>query len=232
LQNAAQAIAVDATDPASHLAIAWALLIDDKPHDAIAALDRASALAPEVPSEYDYLRGVSLLVADDFETAAAVLRKAADRNPSAAMLFVPLSVALVRLGRREEARQSLLAYFPDTDQAGLEAIVGNKNDALFPFKMVPKFDFLRERLYDAVRVAALPLDVTPITLEADLDSDNPFQKGRHPTPWVVRPTVGRGRAGSGGGAQRRFRPNRCHRDARQDRPGRRGCSSRARGVGK
>ncbi|TIW41176.1 MAG: hypothetical protein E5V71_11730, partial [Mesorhizobium sp.] len=80
---------------------------------------------------------------------------------------------LAQLGRREEARQILLKFRPGLDQKGLE----NLPDTLhLSFKWDYEHASVRERLNDGVRIAALPLDVTVTSLEAELETGNPFSQ--------------------------------------------------------
>jgi hypothetical protein len=45
---------------------------------------------------------------------------------------------------------------------------------VFPFKWKSEYATVRERLYDGIRVASLPLTVTVSSLAADLKQDDPF----------------------------------------------------------
>jgi hypothetical protein len=67
----------------------------------------------------------------------------------------------------------LLKFRPGLNQKGLE----NLPDTLhLSFKWDHEHARIRERLNDGVRVAALPLDVTVASLEAELGTGNPFSQ--------------------------------------------------------
>jgi adenylate cyclase len=172
-KNAGRAIALDPNDPEAHIAMAWTLTISGEPAEALNFIATAMRLNPTYPSHYVLARGLALFAMGDLKQAAEVFAEGARRNPDATALFLPFSSVLAQLGRREEARQMLLKFRPGVDQKGLE----NLPDALpFSFKWDYEHASVRERLYDGLRIAALPLDVTVTSLEAELETGNPFSQ--------------------------------------------------------
>ncbi|MBB6411918.1 tetratricopeptide repeat protein [Mesorhizobium sangaii] len=133
----------------------------------------AMRLNPNYPSHYVLARGLALFAMGDLKQAAEVFGEGVSRNPDATALFLPLSSVLAQLGRREEARQMLLKFRPGVGQKGLE----NLPDTLhLSFKWDHEHASVRQGLNDGVRVAALPLDVTITSLEAELETGNPFSQ--------------------------------------------------------
>ncbi|RWB25918.1 MAG: tetratricopeptide repeat protein [Mesorhizobium sp.] len=172
-RNAGRAIALDPNDPEAHIATAWALTISGEPAEALNFVATAMRLNPNYPSHYVLARGLALFAMGDLKQAAEVFGEGVRRNPDATALFLPFSSVLAQLGRREEARQMLLKFRPGLDQKGLE----NLPDTLhLSFKWDHEHASVRERLNDGVRIAALPLDVTVTSLEAELETGNPFSQ--------------------------------------------------------
>jgi len=151
--------------------MAWALTISGKPKDALDFVGTAMRLNPNYPSHYVLARGVALLAASDLEQAADVLDEGFKRNPAATALLPPLASVLAQIGRRQEARQALQTWRPGTDPLMFANIW---NSYTFPVRWKPEYASVRERLYDGLRVASLPLDVTVSSLLAELKGKDPF----------------------------------------------------------
>jgi tetratricopeptide (TPR) repeat protein len=130
-------------------------------------------LNPNYPSHYVLARGLALFAMGDLKQAAEVFGEGVRRNSDATALFLPLSSVLAQLGRREEARQMLEKFRPGIGQKGLENIPDTLH---LSFKSDYEHASVRERLNDGVRIAALPLDVTVASLEAELETGNPFSQ--------------------------------------------------------
>jgi len=172
-RDAGRACRSDPNDPEAYIGMAWALTISGEPAEALNFVATAMRLNPNYPSHYVLARGLALFAMGDLKQAAEVFGEGVRRNPDATALFLPLSSVLAQLGRREEARQMLLKFRPGVDQKGLE----NLPDTLpFSFKWDYEHASVRERLYDGLRIAALPLDVTVTSLEAELGTGNPFSQ--------------------------------------------------------
>jgi adenylate cyclase len=173
VREAGRAIASDPNDPEAHIAMAWALTISGKPKDALDFVGTAMRLNPNYPSHYVLARGVALFAAGDLEQAADVLDEGFKRNPSAAALLPPLASVLAQIGRREEARQWLQTWRPQTDLLMFANIWSSYR---FPVQWKPEHASVRERLYDGLRVASLPLDVTVSSLLAELKREDPLSR--------------------------------------------------------
>ena len=172
-RDAGRAIALDPNDPEAHIGMAWALTISGEPAEALNFVATAMRLNPNYPSHYALARGTALFAVGDLKQAAEVFGEGVKRNPDATALFLPLSSVLAQLGRREEARQMLLKFRPGVDQKGLE----NLPDTLPPrFNWEYEHASVQERLNDGLRVAALPLDVTVSSLEAELGAGNAISR--------------------------------------------------------
>jgi adenylate cyclase len=172
-RNAGRAIALDPNDPEAHIGMAWALTISGESAEALNFVATAMRLNPNYPSHYVLARGTALFAMGDLKQAAEVFGEGGRRNPDATALFLPHSSVLAQLGRREEAGQMLLKFRPGVDQKGLENL---PDTYIFPFKWDYEHVSVRERLYDGLRVAALPLDVTVSSLEAELGAGNPISQ--------------------------------------------------------
>ena len=171
--NAGQAIALDPNDPEAHIMMALALTISGKPQEALNFVDTAVRLNPSYPAHYVLARGLALMTAGDLAQAAAVLDEGFKENPEAASLLVPLASVLAQLGRMEEARQALRTWWPQPNQA---IPTGYWDHFEFPVRGKPEFAKVRERLYDGLRVASLPPDVTVSSLLSELQQDSPFRR--------------------------------------------------------
>jgi predicted Zn-dependent protease len=169
VSDAGQAIASDPNDPEAHIAMAWALIISGKPTEALHFIDSATRLNPSDPGHYVLARGIALFAAGDVKGAAQVLADGIKKNPQARALLPPLASMLAQLGNREQARATLLTWRPEED------LSPNFLDTyVFPVKWPPEYAYVRERLYDGIRVASLPPNVTVPTLLDDLKQDDPF----------------------------------------------------------
>jgi adenylate cyclase len=172
-QEAGRAIALDPNDPEAHIAMAWALTISGEPEEALNFIAKAMRLNPRYPSHYALARGIALLTMGDLTQAAEVLGNGLAQNPDASMLLVPYSSILAQLGRREEARQALLRFRPGIDQQGLENFADTYE---FPVKWDAEHATVKERLFDGLRLAALPTAVTVQSLVDTLQSGNAFEQ--------------------------------------------------------
>ncbi|MFO0990693.1 MAG: adenylate/guanylate cyclase domain-containing protein [Hyphomicrobiales bacterium] len=172
-RDAGRAIALDPNDPEAHIAMAWALTISGEPAEALNFVATAMRLNPNYPSHYVLARGTALFTMGDLKQAADIFEEGVRQNPEAGMLLVPLSSVLAQLGRREEARQMLQKFRPGIDQKGLENF---PDSYTFPFHWDNEYASVRERLYDGLRVAALPLTITVASLKMELNTGNPFAR--------------------------------------------------------
>ena len=169
---AGRSIALDPNDPEAHVAMAWALIVSGEPEEALNFLATAIRLNPKYPSHYVLARGVALFQHGDLEQAAEVFEEGFRRNPTAIAILPAYASVLAHLGRRKEARETLLTLRPGSDQTTLENL-----PFAFPIRIWeggPKR--FGERLFDGFRIAGLPLDVTVPKLIGELKGDDPFAR--------------------------------------------------------
>jgi len=107
LAEAGQAIALDANDPAGHLAMANALLKADRADEAIEAVRTAMRLDPFYPTSYLTRLGQVQFAIGEYEDAAKTLLKATNRNPEDNWIFVYLAATYGQLGKQLEAKQAV-----------------------------------------------------------------------------------------------------------------------------
>jgi YD repeat-containing protein len=172
-RNAGRAISLDPNDPEAHIAMASALIISGEPVAALDFVASAVRLNPNYPGHYVMVRGIALFAANDLARSVEVFKEGLKRNPQANALLLPLSSALAILGRREEARQALLAWRPGANQRSLENIADGYT---FSFKWDDQHRRIGERLYDGLRLAALPLEVTVSSLVIELKGENALNR--------------------------------------------------------
>ena len=169
---AGRSIALDPNDPEAHVAMAWALIVSGEPEEALNFLATAIRFNPKYPSHYVLARGVALFQHGDLKQAAEVFEEGFRRNPSAIAILPAYASVLAHLGRRNEARETLLTLRPGSDQTTLENL-----PFAFPIRTweggSKRFG---ERLFDGFRIAGLPLDVTVPKLIGELKGDDPFAR--------------------------------------------------------
>lgn len=98
----------EAPDSRSHYYLGVALLQDQRPEDAAAALRRAEALAPAPNPALSLSLGTALLRSGDSDGALVVLREAAGRHPRAAPILLQLGYTHYTRLEGEAARRILL----------------------------------------------------------------------------------------------------------------------------
>ena len=172
-RDAGRAMSLDPNEPEAHIAMAAALIISGEPNAALDFVDAAARLNPNQPSGYFWVRGIALFGANDLPRSAEAFAEGLNRNAQANALLLPLGSVLAALGRREEARQALLAWRRGADQRALENIADGYE---LPFTWDDQHQRIRERLYDGLRLAALPLEVTVSTLVAELKGQNALNR--------------------------------------------------------
>ena len=167
--EALRAILLDANDPEAHLALAWAMITSGRPEDGIVSVDTAVRLDPNRPAHYDLARAMAHFAMDDFEQAAAVLEAARRRNPGAVELAPPLAASYAYLGRREDAREALSAWKSGATQLELQNFADIYR---FPIRWADGDGDVRDRLFDGLRIAALPPDEDIAKLVGDLTDES------------------------------------------------------------
>ena len=169
--EALRAVVLDRNDPEAHLALAWAMITSGRPEDGIESVETAVRLNPNHPTHYDLARAMALFAMADFAQAADVLTAASDRNPSAIELAPPLAASFAYLGRREDARAALSSWKSGASQLELQ----NFPDIYrFPIHWAEEHGSVRDRLFDGLRIAALPPDEDIPKLLGDLSDESPL----------------------------------------------------------
>jgi len=107
LAEAERAFALDANDPASHLAMANALIKAGWPAEAIISVRTAMRLDPHFPASYLTRLGQAQFAAGDYKDAVKSLVKAANGNPDDDWNYVYLAAAYGRLEDAQRAKQAL-----------------------------------------------------------------------------------------------------------------------------
>ncbi len=107
LVEAERAIAMDANDPAGHVAMAAALIKDGRAAEAIASIRTAMRLDPLYPSIYLSLLGQAHFAAGQYHQAVESFTQAAERNPDNDWTAVYLAAAYGQLGLKEQAARAL-----------------------------------------------------------------------------------------------------------------------------
>lgn len=171
--EAGRAISLDPNDPEAHIAMAWALIISGEPKEALNFVATAMRLNPSYPPHYTLARGIALFAQNEVAQAADVLRKSVTTDSAASGLLGPLVSVLATLDRREEAWRLLADGLPEQYRQRPAFWLARYE---FPFQWESRYSRVQERLYDGLRIASLPLDVTVASLTADLKDASPVAK--------------------------------------------------------
>jgi TolB-like protein/Flp pilus assembly protein TadD len=171
--EAARAISLDPNEPEAHTVMGWVMINEGKPDQGLGFIEAAMRLNPHYPSHYVMARGVAYFAKGDFELAANEFRARLEQDPQAIELAPLLASAYGLLGRREEARAALQLWRPTASQLELSNI-----PYVYTFPFIWGYDHreVRERLFDGMHIAALPLEVTVPSLVESLQSDDPFAR--------------------------------------------------------
>ena len=108
LAEAKTAIALDANNPAGHLAMANALLKADRPEEAIESMQLAMRLDPHYPSSYLTRLGRAEFALGQYKQTVITLDRSTGLNPEDDRAFVYLAAAYAHLGREEEAKNAVM----------------------------------------------------------------------------------------------------------------------------
>jgi len=173
LADAAQAMALDPNDPEAHVAMAWVMITEGKPREGLRFIDSAMRLNPSYPSYYAIARGIAHFAMADLEQAANVLQTGLDSNSDALELAPPLASIYALLDRRELARQTIQLWKPHLSQLELANV---PNSYTFHIRWDRDHTKVRDRLYDGLHIAVLPLDVTVPSLIETVKGDDPFER--------------------------------------------------------
>jgi len=171
LSEAARAIALDPNDPKGYLAMAWTMITTGKPEASVELVERAMRLNPSYPSHYVFALGMAYFAIGELERAAGVFEETLRRDANATVLAPPLAATYALLGRRQQARATLLVWKPEASQLVLQNLPYH-----FPFKWSPDGRKVMERLRDGLKIAGLPLETTVSSLVDRLRPGNLFER--------------------------------------------------------
>jgi TolB-like protein/class 3 adenylate cyclase/Flp pilus assembly protein TadD len=163
--EAAQAIAMQPNDPEAHIAMALAMIISGRPVEGLNFVQAAMRLNPRYPSNYVVAQGIALFAIGNLEEAAITLEEGIARDPGAIELLPLLASILAQLDRRQDARDTVLKWKPGLSKLEFRSVA---YDYQAPIKWALEHDRFRERLFDGLRVAVLPLDTTVSSLLGEL----------------------------------------------------------------
>jgi serine/threonine protein kinase/tetratricopeptide (TPR) repeat protein len=104
--EARQTIDLDPHWPTAHHDLGFSLFQAGRFRESIVAIERALELAPAHPASLN-LRGFNLMELDDHEGALKIFRQCAAVSPGVSLSYAGIVIALVRGGRKTEARDTL-----------------------------------------------------------------------------------------------------------------------------
>ena len=171
LADAAQALAYDPNDPQAHLVMAWVMITRGRPEEGLRFIDSATRLNPKYPTYYAMVRGIAYFAKGDLEKAAEVIQASLDRNPDAIELAPPLASIYALQDQRELSRKTIQIWRPGLSQLELSNV---PYTYMFHINWDRGHREIRERLYDGIHIAVLPLEVTVPSLIETLKSDDHF----------------------------------------------------------
>jgi adenylate cyclase len=163
--EAARAIALQPSDPEAHIAMAWAMITAGNPADGLNFVQSAIRLNPRHSSHYVVAHGIAHYGIGNLKKAARVFEEGIERYPKGIDLYPLAASIFAQLGRRQEARAVVMTWWPGTDQLVLNSVPDGYR---FPIKWEHEHRRVRERLFDGLRVAVLPLEITVASLIDDL----------------------------------------------------------------
>ena len=171
--EAGLAIALQPNDPEAHIAMAWALIAAGKPTEGLNFVQAALRLNPDYPSHYAFFHASAHFALGNLGQALSILKEGLERDQQATELAPLTASILAQLGQREEARTTIALWRPGESQTGLEEAAEAYD---FPIEWLHEQRFLRNRLLDGLRLAALPLDATAPSLIASLEGKPPLEQ--------------------------------------------------------
>jgi tetratricopeptide (TPR) repeat protein len=156
LAEAERAIALDANDPAGHLAMATALLKANRLDEAEKSVRTAMRLDPHSPASYFTKLGQVQFAMGQYRNAAETLETAVNRNPDDDWVFVYLAATYGQLEHGEEAIRAVEKANALRAKSGWSALtiqtVGDHRDGSgrrYYFKWFGDYNPLREGLRKA-----------------------------------------------------------------------------------
>lgn len=163
-REASAAIALQPSDPEAHVLMGWALTAAGQPTEGLNFVEAAKRLNPNYPSHYVFFEAAAYFALNKLETAASVLRDGLDRDPDAAELFPIAASVFASLGLRQEAAAMLERWRPGQTAKELEFAIEHY---AFPISWSSEHNWLNTRLTDGLRLAAVPEEVTVLSLRKD-----------------------------------------------------------------
>ncbi len=149
IAEAQRAIALDANDSDSYLAMAYALIHFGKPEEALDFVEKAMRLDPYYPAYYLFVLGLAHFSMERFEEAATLFERALKRNPIDYVPLIHLAAAYGHLVRGQEAA----AAVTELNKAHPGISLGFMGA---PFMLKYKHRVDNDRLLDGLRRAGLP----------------------------------------------------------------------------
>lgn len=113
-------LSVDPANAVDHTMLAWSLLMEDSPSEALPEARKAAAEAPTLPLAQLSL-GRALLETGDVKSATGILEAALALDPNNLEIHVALARAYSESGREEDARRERLACLQMTQQSSKPA---------------------------------------------------------------------------------------------------------------
>ena len=151
IAEAERAIAVDPNDPGAHLMMADALIMADRPAEALGFLKKARRLDPNLPGVYLFVEGMARFCLGQLEETVTLIERALTYNPEVRPLAAPLIAAYAHLGRKQEARTVLQNFLKNWPFSPIPANLKNLMYG-FPFKNPEVAD----RLASGLVMAGMP----------------------------------------------------------------------------
>lgn len=158
-REAGLAIAEQPSDPEAHVIMGWALIAAGRPEEGASFVEAAKRLDPSHPAHYVFFEAVAHVGAGRLETAAAILNRRLEDEPTAVDL-APLGASVNALiGNRASASRLLDLWLRDR---GTDAKSAEISRYVLPIRWVD--NALNGRLRDGLNLAALPIDTTVASL--------------------------------------------------------------------
>ncbi len=107
LDEARVAIELDPNHPAGHIAMANALMKDDRPQQAVQSIKTAMRLDPHYPTAYLVRFAQAQFQLEDYQGATRLLEKAIESNPDDDWAYIYLAAAYGQLNLTDKARAAL-----------------------------------------------------------------------------------------------------------------------------
>jgi Flp pilus assembly protein TadD len=143
--EAARAVALDPNDPEAQIAMGLAMITTGRPEAGLEFVLTALRLSPTYPNHYALAHGLAFFAMNDMGEAARTLATSLARDPNATDLAPLLAASYARLGRRSDARATLLKWIPGASQIELEDAVLSYH---FPYKWANSEISVAARLRD------------------------------------------------------------------------------------